>query len=446
MTRVFFSGTGSHVPPSARPLIAFSFLAALGATLVGCGDFKVEEASGTAEEVADASPNAVLKELGLTLNRVRIYKGLNPTSGPSYVGTRDFFHFDLWVTPSEEKVPRLEQSGLRYVVDDAGNLNVPESRPGQLEQSGRVVFDAKGKSSLETWTRDAKTALMRYTPALHVYETSVSDSSGVTKTTKVQKKVSELDKTQTTRFGRLDLNDAVAIATDSRIVPAAGMKGRLGCEVTTVKNGTSGSVKTVAYTFSDVELGDVLLDADNTASTGTVDTFGDRTLYVARTARWHVVGLNVNERKIRLLRRQTRAFYMSRSLPAKKDSTKFLASGFELALRACNKAAKTTDATAVNTTWRLVTFAESTGATPTAFKTVGSLSDIPHCSEWANAADPAKEFSTLAGTATGCAVFKAKLASLSSQWDGVKYSDDTPASVNSDGDFEETSAVVEASY
>lgn len=418
----------------------------LAFALTGCGDFKVEEASGTGEEVADARPNAELKDLGLTINRVRIYKGLNPATGPAFVGTRDFFHLDVWATPADEKLPRLSQTGLQYFVDDTGNLIVPSAPPGLLEQSGRTVFDTKGKSSFETWTREAKTALMRSTPALHVYETYVSEASGITNVTKVQKKVSELDKTQTTRFGRLDLSNSETIAVDARTVPAAGMKGRIGCEVSTVKSGTSGSVKSVAYTFYDVELGDTLVDADNTYSTGTVDTFGDRTLHVQRTSSWHVVGVNVNERKLQILRRQSRGIYMSRSLPAKKNGTKFLPSGFEAALRACNKAAKTADPATIQTTWRLVTFAENTSGTPDAFETLGNVSDVPYCSEWATAADPAKEFSTLAGTAAGCAQFKTKLAAFTSQWDGVKYSDDTPSTVNSDADYEETSAVVEVPY
>lgn len=445
MTRVHFSRDSISTRSLTRAF-AFSLLATLSLTLSACGDYKVEEASGTGEEIADASPNAVLKDLGLTLNRVRIYKGLNPASGPAFIGTRDFYNVELWSTPSDQKLPKYADSGIRFIADDAGNLNSPQSRPGEVVQSGRTVFDSKGKSSLELWTRDAKTALMRYVPALHVYETEVTDASNVRKITKVQKKITELDKTQTTRYGQLDVATALNIANETRKIPAAGLKGRIGCEVTKETIGTSGSVTSVAYSFYDVELGDELIDADNTASVGTTDSFGDRTLYVERNTSWQLVGVNVNTRKLQILRRQSRGIYTSRSLPAKKDATKFLPSGFELAMRACNKAAKTTDTAKVQTSWRLVAFKENIESTPNVFETIGNFEDLPYCSEWADAADPAKEFSELPGTADGCDDFKTALSTVRSNWDGVKYSDDTPSTVNSSADFTDTSAIVEVSY
>jgi hypothetical protein len=129
-----------------------------------------------------------------------------------------------------------------------------------------------------------------------------------------------------------------------------------------------------------------------------------------------------------------------------EGAIKFLPSKFEIALRACNRAAKTSSPTTVQTTWRLVQFTEAASTVPQAFATIGALSDVPYCSEWDTASDKAKEFSTLAGTAPGCAEFKTKLSAFSSNWDGVKYSDDTPSDPNSNAKFTETSKVIDVSF
>lgn len=331
-----------------------SFLVLFGLLQAGCGDkVTVKDAidppapKGNATEVFDATGAAVDGQ-DITINRVRVLLSTDNADSPGVASIVDEYTLEVWATLSGEAKPQyVKMVGL--LADADGNLYPASNEPGKV-----VVNNTIG-SSLTIIPKDATTTYVVTAtdafveldfPFYYELTDTTSANAGVdTTTTRTWLDPTTIASSPwaairnrgfsgTSSFTRKVLQENTGLAT----------KGKVMCISKTAD--ATANVAASAFSFGDVELGNILGNAANVDAVGgaTTDVSGDdNTLWISWNDLWYITGFNVTSKTIRTVRQRSAPFYQNRELPAVDTTdTEPKLSGIESLIRTCNATAAKT--------------------------------------------------------------------------------------------------------
>src|SRR5690349_4615915 len=123
----FVGGSVMRLTVSAKRLIASAVLLLPGFMTVSCSS-KKEDKVGNAGIVMYTETATKIADLGLTINKIRIWKSASNLEDSGVVSLVDTFNVEMWYTLDGEDKSRFS-SIMGLYEDTDGNLYFPEAAP-----------------------------------------------------------------------------------------------------------------------------------------------------------------------------------------------------------------------------------------------------------------------------------------------------------------------------
>ncbi len=287
-----------------------------------------QAANGRANESAlttliDLESNVTDDTLGITFTRVKVSTTNEPNYSPSNPQQADKLYLEVWYTLPFETGTYYYKTSFAYDVDADGWVHYRSGIPGQvIKQSGP---SDEPLSEYETFTVTAPDMLL--TSNYTLSSTLAASSTSL---------ASLLSDDADFPWGDLKNLEGLKIAEASEYTINNDLetKAKMGCYI---YNASSG----IDFYFADVEQGHLTYYPTEAEADANSDFDSDETV-LANNHEWHIAGININSKVIRMFKKTNIRLYNGRQLPGSFNSGSTTApsiSGMETLVRTCNNSA-----------------------------------------------------------------------------------------------------------